>query len=93
MKTVELTELSIPLLQHILQSPGEPIVVQMHGAHLGTLTFESAADEPAIDLSRSPRLQQILDEARADYKKHGGVSLADVKARLAEADAAIPLPR
>jgi hypothetical protein len=79
-RAVELSDLSIPLLQHLLQSPAEPIEVRVHGERLGTLCFESAADEPAIDLSRSPRLQQILDEARADYKEHGGVSLEAVKA-------------
>jgi hypothetical protein len=61
----------------------------MQGHRLGTLTFDSAVDEPPIDLSRSPRLQQILDEARADYRKHGGVSLQEVKARLAVAEAAV----
>ncbi len=86
MRYVELSDLSIPLVQHVLHSPGEPIEVHMHGQALGTLTFDSTTDEPAIDLSRSPRLQEILDEARADYKQHGGVSLQEVKARLARAE-------
>ena len=89
MRSVELNDLSIPLVKHLLQSPGEPIEVRMHGQRLGTLSFESAADEPAIDLSRSPRLQQILDEARADYKEHGGVSMEEIKSRLGNPGAAV----
>jgi hypothetical protein len=88
MRSIDLTDLSVPLLRHIRQSPGQPVEIRMEGQRLGTLTFESAADEPAIDLSRSPRLQQILDEARKDYKKQGGVSLQEVKERLAHAEVA-----
>lgn len=91
MRSIELNELSIRLLEYILQSPSEPIEVRMHGHRLGTLTFDSAADEAPIDLSRSPRLQEILDEARADYKTRGGVSLEEVKTGLtAQTGTAIP---
>lgn len=91
MRSVELNELSFPLLEQILQSPGKPIEVCMQGRRLGTLTFDAAADEAPIDLSRSSRLQQILDEARADYKKRGGVSLEEVKSGLGvQAGSAVP---
>ncbi len=63
---------------------------------LGVDVLTSQEDETAEwedhDLSRSPRLQQILDEARADYKQHGGVSLDQVKARLAGTEAGTAVP-
>lgn len=89
MKSLELSELSTRLLQHLLQSLGEPIEVRVHGERLGTLSFESAVDESAIGLSRSARLQQILEKARADYKEHGGVSLEQVKTRLRKTQATL----
>lgn len=88
MNSVEFKDLPLPLIQHILQTPEEPIEVRMHDQRLGMLTFDPNADDPPIDLSRSPRLQQILDESREDYRKHGGISLQEIKARLAREDEA-----
>lgn len=48
--------------------------------------LEQAEGDSAIDLSRAPRLQEILDAAREDNKTQDGASLQPVKPSLLDTD-------
>jgi hypothetical protein len=66
----------------LLDDSGEPIVLTLDGEGLGTLTFEPAKDEPPIDVTASPRLQEILEASLESYRKHGGIPLEELREKV-----------
>jgi hypothetical protein len=79
MTTLEFEDLPLSLARHLVDHPDDPIDIVLNGESIGSLRFVAEEDEEAIDLSRAPRLKEILDAAREDYKRRGGVSAAEVR--------------
>lgn len=82
MTTLEFEELPISVARHLVEHPDDPIEILVNGESIGSLRFTADDDEEPIDLSRSPRLQEILNAAREDYKLRGGVAASEVRRML-----------
>jgi prevent-host-death family protein len=87
MKVVTLTEVKDRFSAYIEESRESPVVVTRNGRPVAMIVaIEDADDLDAMLLAHNPRFVQILEEARQRVKVSGGISLAEMRRRLAASD-------
>ncbi len=88
MKFVALRELKINPSKVIDEAGKDGVVITRNGKPAAALIY---LDEDLLDdfiIARHPTLLKELEESRRDYLEHGGVSLKEVRKKLARRRAA-----
>jgi prevent-host-death family protein len=87
MKIAPLAEVKDRFSAYIEESRESPVVVTRNGRPVAMIVaIEDEDDLDAILLAHNPRFVQILEEARQRVKVSGGISLAEMRRRLAATD-------
>ena len=81
MKTIDLSQVAA-LTPHVQPGNQEPVILLQNGQ---TVAAVLPADEEAVEsmlLSLNPRFQAVLERSQKRLESEGGLSVADVRARL-----------
>ena len=87
MKTIELSEATGTLAEYAYQSLTEPVTFTLDGKPLAFIASALGADEETIALSASPRLREIIERSRESYRRHGGISAAEMRRQVEQWEA------
>ncbi len=87
MKTIELSEATGTLADYAYQSLTEPVTFTLDGKPLAFIASAVGADEETIALSASPKLREIVERSRESYRRHGGISAAEMRRQVEEWEA------
>lgn len=79
MKTVNLREATAPLRTYAKQLQGAPLVVTSKGTPIAVLVPIVGMDVEALSLSTNPDFLDILEHSDAEYRKHGGIPIEEVR--------------
>ncbi|HEV7519336.1 MAG TPA: type II toxin-antitoxin system prevent-host-death family antitoxin [Thermoanaerobaculia bacterium] len=84
MKSIELGKATGPLADYAAAIEEGPVVVTKRGRPVAALIPIGKADLESVLLSVNPRFQAIIKRSRAEYKRKGGLSAAELRDRLAK---------
>lgn len=79
MKTIELGEAAASLGSYAKQLQGAPLVVTSKGAPVAVLVPLTGIDLEALSLSTNPDFLDILKHSDAEYRKHSGIPIEEVR--------------
>jgi hypothetical protein len=80
-KSIELSEVSA-LVPLVLSGEKEPVFFTRDGQTVATIVPTSDEDVESLLLSINPQFQAILERSQQRLDSEGGMSAADVRARL-----------
>jgi hypothetical protein len=81
-KTIELSEATGTLAEYAYQSLTGPVTFTLGGRPLAFIASAVGADEETIALSASRRLREIIERSRESYRRHGGISGAEIRRQV-----------
>lgn len=82
MKTVEIGDARQSLGEYAGHMKDLPLVVTDHGRPVAALLPVPNADMETVSLSTNPQFLSLIGRSRERLKQEGGVSSADMRARL-----------
>lgn len=82
MKTVEIKDARDGLGEYAAHLGDDPVVVTDHGRPVAALVSVGNADMETVSLSTNPKFIELIQRSRAHHAAQGGVSSADMRARL-----------
>lgn len=82
MKSIELTKATGPLAEYAATLSEGPIVVTKGGRPVAALISVRKSDLESLLVSNNQRFQAILKKSRAEYRRKGGISPAEMRERL-----------
>ena len=82
MKTIELSDATGTLADYAYQALTEPVMFTLDGKPLAFITSAVGADEETTDLSASPKLRELIERSRESYRKHDGISAAEMRRQV-----------
>jgi hypothetical protein len=81
-KTVDLSDATLPLAAYLEQLDDALIIVAENGEPLAALTSLANVDWETISLSTNPHFLAILECSRQQHREEGGISLEEMRQRL-----------
>ena len=81
MKTIELSEVSA-LTPHVQPGSHEPVILTKDGQTIAAILPADEQDVESLLLSIDPQFQAVLERSHRRLESEGGLSSADVRARL-----------
>jgi hypothetical protein len=82
MKRVEVTQATRSLEQYARELGQEPPVLTEGGHAIAALLPVDDADVEALTLSLSPRFQELIEQARAEYRSGASLSAEEARREL-----------
>jgi antitoxin (DNA-binding transcriptional repressor) of toxin-antitoxin stability system len=81
MKSIDISEVAA-LSPHVQPGSHEPLVLMQNGKTVAAIVPIDEQDVESLLLSINPQFQAILEESQASLEAEGGISAAEVRARL-----------
>ncbi|MGH7135887.1 MAG: type II toxin-antitoxin system Phd/YefM family antitoxin [Pirellulales bacterium] len=82
MKTVEITDAAASLVKYARRAEKQPIVLTLDGEPVAALVGVENVDMETLAMSNNAKFLEIIQKSRARYKKDGGLSPDELRARL-----------
>jgi PHD/YefM family antitoxin component YafN of YafNO toxin-antitoxin module len=82
MRTIELAEATASLADYADKLGTEPVILTHDGKPVAALISLENVDLETVSLSTNPQFIEIIEKARAQYKREGGISAQEVRRRL-----------
>jgi hypothetical protein len=82
MKRVEVTQATGSLEQYTRELGEEPLVLTEGGHAIAALLPIGDADVESLTLSQNPRFQELINQARAEYRSGASVSAEEARREL-----------
>jgi hypothetical protein len=82
MKVISLEETAVTLPEAAEMAKGDLVILMRKGKPLAAIKRLSASDWEALAVSRNPKFQALIAEARASYQEEGGVRLEELRQEL-----------
>jgi len=79
---VALRDANDSLREYVPQTQKGPIVVTSRGKPVAALISLRGVDEETLSLSTNPQFMKIINRSRCRYRRDGGISLGELRARL-----------
>jgi antitoxin (DNA-binding transcriptional repressor) of toxin-antitoxin stability system len=82
MKTIEVTDAAASLVKYARGAEKQPIVLTLDGEPVAALVGLENVDMETLAMSNNAKFLKIIQKSRARYKKEGGLSADELRARL-----------
>jgi hypothetical protein len=82
MKVISLEETALTLPEAAELAKADMAILMRKGKPLAAIKHLSASDWEALAVSRNPKFQALIAEARHSYQEEGGVRLEDLRKQL-----------
>ncbi len=82
MKIITTTELNRHLTDYLNLASSEPVLITLDDGRLLRLSSVDQADLEDEAFENDPRFAVLIEARRADYVRHGGLSLTQVKEQI-----------
>ena len=82
MKTIEVTNATLPLSDYAKEVAKEPVIVTVKGKPIAALVSISNADIETVALSNNPQFLNLIERSRSRQKTEGGISTEEMRQRL-----------
>jgi prevent-host-death family protein len=82
MKTVEVSNATLPLSDYTKEVKKEPVIITKEGRPVAALVSLPNADIETVSLSNNPKFIALIERSRARQKSDGGISSEEMRRRL-----------
>jgi antitoxin (DNA-binding transcriptional repressor) of toxin-antitoxin stability system len=82
MKTVDVSEATLPLADYTKEITKEPLIVTDKGKPVAALVSIRSADAETVSLSNNQEFLDLIERSRTRQKSEGGFSTEEVRRRL-----------
>lgn len=90
MKTIEVTNATLPLAEYTRDLIKEPVIVTVKGKPVAALVNIPNADLETVALSQNLKFLDLIERSRNRQEKEGGISTKEMRRRLKQKSAESP---
>ena len=82
MKTIDVSQATLPLADYAKEALKEPVIVTVKGKPLAAVVGIRNADAETVSLSNNQQFLDLIERSRSRQKCEGGLSTEEMRRRL-----------